>query len=603
MLNKLFPRKNETQDVSAEVAPLPSAETAGPVANALVPAARRTVSTTLKSKVASEAEIAKIDAFQGEILSAKGNRYELPESQRNAIVVLDNGFLVVSKEAFSQPVFQSAKTILTRNKFKARGIFLVDLNVVRRLNEKYNQRRKDGRVASVDDDNLVDMQQRIAQLVAQAAAEKCSDIRIRVRRFEAEIAMKIQGVYTKLYELPAATGHDLLRAFFVASDVSDASYRSHSAQSARVTDERLLPATVQSLRLEFTPLAGDGRHLAVRFLYSDTDAPDADVHDLGYAAHHIRQLKRMRAMSVGVNIICGPTGSGKSTTLKRSLTAYIRESRNETNVITIEDPPEYEIPGASQIPVANAEDADQRQEAFRKAIASAMRLDPDTIMIGEIRDLQSASLAFKAAMSGHSVWTTVHALDALSILGRLRDIGVEKYLLSDETLVTGLVAQRLVRTLCESCSLPLDKNPDPSLGEHRDILKPLLGDDYHRCRSARLQYNKGEKNSCRHCSGKGFSGRSVVAETILADETFMNFVRNDDKGGARNYWLNELAGMTMLEHGLGKMILGQVDPRDLQVKVGLIDTIQAERVPIIKRLLDIPDAMPAERRAIAAVRA
>src|SRR5690606_21821495 len=156
------------------------------------------------------------------------------------------------------------------------------------------------------------------------------------------------------------------------------------------------------------------------------------------APPQVNMIKRMRALPMGINIIAGPTGSGKSTTLQRCLSTLIRERRREISVFTVEDPPEYVIDGAQQMPVTNANTADERKAQFTKAINASLRSDPDVIMIGEIRDSSSAKLAFEAAMTGHQVWTTVHATDGLTIVSRLKDIGVEAYKLFDSTVVTGL---------------------------------------------------------------------------------------------------------------------------------------------------------------------
>ena len=140
----------------------------------------------------------------------------------------------------------------------------------------------------------------------------------------------------------------------------------------------------------------------------------------------------MRSMAVGLNVVAGPTGSGKSTTLQRNLIKLLQEKNYQINLLTVEDPPEYPIPGARQMPVTNANTEEEKNEQFTKA-------------------LSTAELTFKGALSGHGVWTTLHANSAPAIVTRLRDMGIQPYLLNDPELVKGLVSQRLFRKLCPNC--------------------------------------------------------------------------------------------------------------------------------------------------------
>jgi len=180
----------------------------------------------------------------------------------------------------------------------------------------------------------------------------------------------------------------------------------------------------------------------------------------------------------------------------------------------VEDPPEYPIPGAIQTPVANVSTAEERSAAFQAAIKAAMRLDPDVIMIGEIRDTPSASLALQAAMTGHQVWTTLHANNSIAIVDRLIDLGVPAEILCDPAIVSGLVSQRLVKTLCPHCKVSL-KNAIGSLSireEYERIAKYI---------DLESVYIKGE--GCDKCSGSGLLGRTVVSEVILPDNKIMEF--------------------------------------------------------------------------------
>jgi type II secretory ATPase GspE/PulE/Tfp pilus assembly ATPase PilB-like protein len=252
------------------------------------------------------------------------------------------------------------------------------------------------------------------------------------------------------------------------------------------------------------------------------------------------------------------------------MTALMRE-RPGINVVTIEDPPEYVILGAKQIPVANAQSADERREKFRQAMTGALRLDPDVIMVGEIRDEASAHLGFEAAMTGHGLWTSLHSNDAVSNLDRLRDMGVELFKLADASLVTGLIGQRLVRKTKVGCTIPFEEGVargyvDAQTAETiRKLAGRLVG---------RIQF----ADTHLMTDFEKFSGRTVVAETILVDQGFLDLFREGRKPESIAYWLKNLNGFTMLEHGFSKVCDGSVDPREIEEKIGLISDIDPTRI-------------------------
>ncbi|EFA7536169.1 DNA-binding protein, partial [Escherichia coli] len=239
-------------------------------------------------------------------------------------------------------------------------------------------------------------------------------------------------------------------------------YKVNAYQAARIVSSRSrlsIPDKVQSIRLQYNPLGNGGRYFIARFLYVEkrdiSEHTYIELQGLGFHPLQINAFTRLRRLSIGVNIISGPTGSGKSTTLKNMLELLYEEKKKKVNIISIEDPPEYEIEGTAQLPVTNVETEEERGAEYRKAIIAALRSDPDIIMPGEARDAEVISLVFTAAMTGHQVWTSLHANSALAIFDRLKDQGVDDFKLTDPDLLTGLIAQRLVKKLCPDCSLSL----------------------------------------------------------------------------------------------------------------------------------------------------
>lgn len=522
---------------------------------------------------ATEEDVAALSEFAGNVLTAEGGRIPIPPSARKFLAALDNGTLLIAKSEQLSSAVTNAQNVLQRANFRPTTILLVDIGVVRRVHDTY-ARRVGGNTHAVDS---AQMQRMVLELIRAAANLRCSDIHITVRRFEADIRVRSDGVMTKLKDLLATVAQDLCQAAFNMADTSDASYKPLEYQGARITSLKTanLPESVQAVRLQFNPLPDGGRYCVMRLLYAQKVDSKDDVDRLGYSQHQITQIKRMRRKPSGINVISGPTGSGKSTTLQRSIGAGLYECNFEKNVVTVEDPPEYEISGAAQLPVTNVKTEEERREAFRQAITASLRSDPDIVMIGEIRDGASANLAFQASMTGHQVWASLHANDAFGILDRLHDMGVELYRLSDYTLVTGLIGQRLVRTLCPHCRISFEE------GMKRGFLAEEIADSVRRLAGDGLdKVHFANPEGCSHCRS-GYSGRSVVAEVILPDQKFMEFVADRRKIEARNYWLAHLKGVTMLEHAMTKVMAGLVDPREVEDKVGLIDEIDFDRFPAI----------------------
>lgn len=521
-------------------------------------------SGAIERREPDEEEMANLLAYKGGVPTAPGGIVETSDQARTLTCYLGNGALLVSRTDPFNPNVMAVKQALKRAGLPVTTEFLVELDVIRRIYEAADRRFGNKR-GGPRGGEMQQMQAEFIKLVREAAARSCSDIHVTVERYEAQIRVRADGVMEKVAQHPSGWASDLCAAAFNMADASDASYRPLEYQGARVSDIKTpLPEGVQAVRLQFNPLPNGGRYMICRLLYtSSAAAQGGDVDSLGYTRVHIEQIRRMRKKPFGINVISGPTGSGKSTTLQRALTALMREKRGQVNIITIEDPPEYVIQGAAQLPVLNAQTDEERNEKFRQAISASLRSDPDIVMIGEIRDKASSSLAFAAAMTGHQVWASLHANDAISILDRFRDQQVEDYKLADHTLVTGLIGQRLIRKLCPHCKVPFHRaNADGLLDFDlaRQVMEVVPEEKVSGVHIAR-------PGGCEKCRN-GYAGREVIAETIVPDLKFMKHARERDKVAAINYWLDELDGMTMLEHACQKMIRGLCDPRDVEDKAG-----------------------------------
>ena len=245
---------------------------------------------------------------------------------------------------------------------------------------------------------------------------------------------------------------------------------------------------------------GAGERVVLRLL--DQEAARLDLTTLGMSDDTLRAIDRLIREPHGILLVTGPTGSGKTTTLYAALS---RLPRDTTNMMTVEDPIEYALDGVAQTQV-NA----RIELTFARALRSILRQDPDVIMIGEIRDLETAQIAVQASLTGHLVLATLHTNDAASAITRLADMGVEPYLLASSLL--GVLAQRLVRTLCPACRVAAA----PSEGEGR-LARRSRAFDHAACLGA---------PGCGACNQSGFNGRTGVYELLRIDEPLRRMIHD-----------------------------------------------------------------------------
>ena len=408
------------------------------------------------------------------------------------------------------------------------------------------------------------MQDQCMQMIRTAADRRASDVHIRVGAFT-QLFFRIHGDLVKIAEEDKDYGLRLARTFYQAiADMSEDTFKENERLDGRISSADKLPENVYGVRISSTP-TDNGILMVLRLLYNDAD-DSSDIRNLGFSQLQYDLTRLLNEQPTGMNIICGPTGSGKSTTLQRVLRWQLEESNYQRHVITVEDPPEYPIHGAVQTPVGGGTNEENRRSNFTEAIVSAMRLDPDTIMVGEMRDKSSAQMALRASMTGHQVWSTLHANSAMAIIDRLVDLELSIDLLTDHTIITGLISQRLVKVLCPHCKKALREHPDIEAKIPHgllDRLKRTLGAEFvNVCMPG---------DGCSTCRNTGFAGRTVVAEVIIPDPKFMEFIKKGDKIGARDHWLKQQRGTTILAHALAKIKNGEIDPINAERIVGRLN--------------------------------
>lgn len=504
---------------------------------------------------ASDENASVVNGAKMKVLTAKGEKFQVSEEVRSMLALLEDGRLFISKtHAFNAHVRGFIGRLRQLN--HEHTVINSELSVIAGFYEQ-----------KADSDEHSDLQRAAKSLFEKAVAHRSSDIHIRVsKRTRSQIYFRIHNDLEFVEEHPYEYGTQLCNTIYHAmADVSDTTLEELARQDARISEKSKMPASLDGIRIATSPQV-DGYIMVLRLLYNDT-TNDLDLGKLGYAADQIDAVEYMKKRPTGVIVIGGPTGSGKSTTLQRVLGSVIAQTQGRKHIITVEDPPEYPIVGAVQTPVTNADSEEERSKQYQKAIKAAMRLDPDIIMLSEVRDNPTAKLVIQAAMTGHQVWTTVHANSALAIIDRLRDLGVNQDLLTDPTIVGGLICQRLVKLLCPHCKKPLIENQD------------LIGSaDMKRFMSVlNIQNVHLQGDGCSHCRNTGTIGRTVVAETVVTDNQLMSYIKNGDRIAALEYIYKDLAIRSMLKHAIEKINDGLVDPFQAEDIVGALNAINIER--------------------------
>ncbi len=416
------------------------------------------------------------------------------------------------------------------------------------------------------------MQRDFVTIVSRAAAMHVSDIHIVVAD-HTTVMFRANGLMQTEMEYNKDWGESFVRAAFASSDISDSNYAQNEYQAAQKLGRTplrgshgklVLPRNILGIRLQFNPIAFGTRYVVMRLLYAEESSnASTGLEALGFTERELDFFYQLRGAPTGITIISGPTGSGKSTTLQRNMIQMLQERNYEINLITVEDPPEYPIPGARQMPVTNASIEEAKEREFTKALSAALRSDPDSLMIGEVRTLSAADLAFRGALSGHNVWTTLHANSAPAILMRLKDLGVEDFKLRDPDIVKGLLAQRLFRRLCPKCRVPATQRLNvPSVQRLREAFGDI---------GVESSYLRGK--GCKYCDFRGVKGRMSVAEIILPDATFLDLVMKGETKKAINYWINDLNGMTLREVAISHMFKGIIDVDEVERWTGFLNQI------------------------------
>lgn len=371
----------------------------------------------------------------------------------------------------------------------------------------------------------------VNQIIAGAVERGASDIHVEPGRDTVLVRFRLDGFLQQERVVPSTLKAALTTRIKIMAKLDIAERR--LPQDGRI--KTAVRGTEIDVRVSTLPTAF-GESLVLRIL--DRSRVELDFSKLGLDQPIQAGLHRLMSLPSGIILVTGPTGSGKTTTL---YTALNELNRPESKLFTVEDPIEYQLSGINQIQVQPQIGLD-----FPAALRSILRQDPDIIMIGEIRDLETARIAVQASLTGHLVFSTLHTNSAMAAITRLMDIGIERYLLA--STLTGVMAQRLVRRLCPHCARPAAYR-----AEHTSRLKWPIPEGF-----AIDWSGAREAVGCDACHATGYLGRTSVAELLIIDDDMREAVgrRNDDRRTMIS--LARHAGFrTLYEAGLIKVSRGE----------------------------------------------
>lgn len=367
-------------------------------------------------------------------------------------------------------------------------------------------------------------------LITKALARGASDMHLEPYLGKFRVRYRIDGVLHEVdnlapkMQLPITTRLKILSGM----DIAEKRRPQDGKIEMRIANQDL------DIRVSALPL-NDGESIVLRFLRKDSIRYDMSV--LGLSQDTQTLIQQDLAKTTGVILLTGPTGSGKTTTLYTFLNELNKE---DVKIITLEDPVEYQLDGINQVQVNTEIGFD-----FAAGLRSIVRQDPDIIMVGEIRDAETARIALQSALTGHLVFSTVHTNDAASAYTRLLDLGVEEFLLN--AALVSVVAQRLARKLCQHCAKPAENA--------QELVEKYQLDELQQ-KSGLTELNVLEAVGCEKCNGSGYKGRIAVNEYLRSDDEIKQLSKNDQfigKAQAHNQSLNR---RNLLQDGFYKVILG-----------------------------------------------
>lgn len=366
-------------------------------------------------------------------------------------------------------------------------------------------------------------------ILEEAMVENASDIHIEPSSETTDIRFRIDGILVPIVSLPRFFHDNIVNVFYSKSDITQSEFvKYHDSTFSFVFSGMEVDVRLSSLPSVF------GASLVLRLL--NRNKTIVPLKNLGYRERHLKEIEKMVQRPEGLVIFTGPTGSGKTTSLYSILSSIRSE---EIKIITVEDPPEVEIPGVIQCSINT-----KAGITYSNALRGFLRHDPDVILVGEIRDRETAEECIRATLTGHQVFSTLHTYSAISSTLRLNDLGVQYSYIA--MVLTGVVNQRLVRKLCPFC-----KTKVPTSEKYKEF----IGQETY------------SPTGCEYCFG-GYKGRIPVVETLWIDEKMRKMLEKGKIEELEKYVIEEKRNITLLEDALELAREGITSIEELERVVG-----------------------------------
>ena len=387
----------------------------------------------------------------------------------------------------------------------------------------------------LDHDAEAPIIQLVNLILSQAVRDRASDIHIEPFERSLKVRYRIDGILHEVLSPPKALQPRITSRLKVMADLNIAETRlpQDGRIGIRVRNREI------DIRVSVVPTAF-GERLVLRLL--DKSGALLTLEDIGFEPELFPMYTRMIRRSHGIILVTGPTGSGKSTTLYATL---LRLNSAELNIITVEDPIEYQLNGVGQIQVNPKIDL-----TFANGLRSILRQDPDIIMVGEIRDRDTAEIAIQASLTGHLVFSTLHTNDAASAVTRLIDMGVEPFLIASSVLA--MMAQRLVRLICPACREPFTPDPETltELGLTQAEVAQHGGQFFH-------------GRGCEACRHTGYRGRTGIYEMMVIDDPIRNLIMQRENANMIKTIAVQRSMRTLLQAGARKVLAGRTTAEEV----------------------------------------
>jgi general secretion pathway protein E len=375
---------------------------------------------------------------------------------------------------------------------------------------------------SLDTTTEAPVAQALTLIIDEAVKARASDVHLQPGENKLRVRYRIDGTLHDMFSLPLMTANPMLSRIKILANMNIADHhRPQDGQFSIKTKGRLIDIRVGAIATVYGEMA------TLRLL--DKSRATLSLPDLGFSPESLEKYENMLRVPYGIILVSGPTGAGKTTTLYASVNCL---DRVERNIITVEDPVEYRFEKINQIQVNP-----RAGITFASGLRSILRLDPDVILIGEIRDAETANIAIQSALTGHLVLSSIHANDAVGVVLRLLDLGVEPFLVSSALI--GVIAQRMVRRICTNCARPVEVSPLESMTYQQE-----MGEE-----KREFLYGSG----CKSCASTGYRGRTGIFEILCTSDNIKTLLLKGATASTLRKQAIKEGMVTLLKDGMSKV--------------------------------------------------